>query len=60
MHKFMEIAVYVLALIGLAYVVKHLRHQEGCFLCDLQKPKMEKVKTKAEEVKPKMEGIKKD
>ncbi|MDQ1252089.1 MAG: hypothetical protein QG646_1204 [Euryarchaeota archaeon] len=41
MHKFMEIVVYILALIGLACVVKHMSHQEGCWLCGWQKVKEE-------------------
>jgi len=54
----MEIVVYVLALIGLAYIVKHLRHHEGCFLCDIQKPKAEGIKAKKEEAKKKVEEVK--
>jgi LEA14-like dessication related protein len=54
----MEIVVYVLALIGLAYIVKHLKHHEGCLLCDWEKPKVEGVKTKAGEAKEKVEKVK--
>lgn len=35
----MEILVYILALIGLACIVKHMSHQEGCWLCGWQKTK---------------------
>jgi len=44
MHKFMEIVVYILALIGLACIVKHIRImycKEGCCLCDWYKTKRE-------------------
>jgi len=44
MHKFMEIVGYVLAIIGLACVVKHLAHHEGCVLCGWQKTKVEEEK----------------
>jgi hypothetical protein len=54
----MEIVGYILAVIGLAFIVKRLRRQEGCLLCDLQKSKVEGVKTKAEEVKAKTEQVK--
>jgi hypothetical protein len=40
-HKLMEIVVYILALIGLACVVKHMSHQEGCWFCGWQKAKEE-------------------
>ncbi|MGE5465531.1 MAG: hypothetical protein ACM3QR_00480 [Syntrophothermus sp.] len=36
----MEIVVYILALIGLACVVKHMMHEEeGCWLCGWKKTK---------------------
>ena len=36
MGKFMEILVSILALIGLACIVKHFMHcEEGCCLCSL-------------------------
>ncbi len=43
----MEIVVYILAVIGLACVVKHIRimHcKEGCCLCDWLKTKVEEEK----------------
>jgi hypothetical protein len=40
MEKFMEILISILAIIGLACVVKHLMHcEEGCCLCSLFKMK---------------------
>jgi len=42
--KLMEIVVYILALVGLACIVKHLMHQEGCALCGWQKTKVEEEK----------------
>lgn len=57
----MEIVVYILAAIGLACVVKHIRItscNEGCCLCDSYKTQAERSKTKAEEIKTKVEGIK--
>jgi hypothetical protein len=51
--ELMEIIIYILALIGLACVVKHLHFksctEEGCCLCNWLKPKMEEAKTKMEE-----------
>jgi hypothetical protein len=45
MHKFMEIVGYILAIIGLACVVKHIMHgKEGCVLCGWQKTKVEDEK----------------
>ena len=47
MDKLMEIVVYILAVIGLACVVKHIRimHcKEGCCLCDWLKTKVEEEK----------------
>ncbi|MGB9939571.1 hypothetical protein [Methanosarcina sp.] len=61
MHKLMEIVVYILALIGFACVIKHIRvmHcEEGCCMCGWHKPKVEESKTKAEEVKTKAEEVK--
>lgn len=46
MHKFMEIVVCILAIIGLACIVKHLMHcKEGCCLCGLHKIKVGDEKT---------------
>jgi len=46
MHKLMDIVVCVLAIIGLACVVKHFMHcEEGCCLCGCHK-------TNAEDEKP--------
>lgn len=61
MKKLMEIVVYILAVIGLACAVKHIRitHcKEGCCMCGSFKTKVERSKTKAEEIKTKAEGIK--
>ena len=68
MRKLMEIVVYTLATIGLAFVIKHIRvmHcKEGCCLCGWHKPKVEgfkskveKVKSKGGEVKSKVEEVK--
>ncbi|MFZ2497492.1 MAG: hypothetical protein ACP5N0_03385 [Methanosarcina sp.] len=45
MHKFMEIVGYILAIIGLACVVKHIMHyKEGCCLCGWHKIKIEDEK----------------
>ena len=45
MDKFMEILVSILAIIGLACVVKHFMHgEEGCCLCSLFKKGREKDK----------------
>ena len=57
----MKIVVYILAAIGFAFVLKHIRvrHcEEGCCLCGWHKTKVEEVKTKAEKVKAKVEGLK--
>jgi hypothetical protein len=44
-HKFMEIVGYILAIIGLACVVKHIMHyKEGCCLCGWHKIKVEDEK----------------
>jgi hypothetical protein len=56
-----EIAIYALATIGFACVVKHMRvmHcEEGCCLCGWHKPKVEESKPKVEEVKSKVENVK--
>lgn len=61
MNKLMEIVVYILAVIGLAVVVKHIHIttcKEGCCLCTSFKTKEEGYKTKAEELKTKAKGIK--
>ncbi|MDI9395218.1 MAG: hypothetical protein QM426_07305 [Euryarchaeota archaeon] len=68
MNKLMEIVVYILAAIGLACVVKHIRItncKEGCCFCNLfdtkveeSKTRTEDIKTRAEEIKTKVEGIK--
>ena len=68
MRKLMEIAVYMLATVGFACVVKHIRvmHcEEGCSLCGWHKTKVEEpktkvgdVETKVEKVKSKVEGLK--
>ena len=61
MRKLMEIVVYTLATIGLAFVIKHIRvmHcKEGCCLCGWHKTKVEEVKSKVEEVKSKGEEVK--
>ena len=41
----MEILGYILAIIGLACIVKHLMHREGCVLCDWNKTKENKEKS---------------
>lgn len=46
--EFMEIVVYILAVIGLACVVKYLMDQEGCPVCGWHKTE-EEGKTKMEE-----------
>jgi hypothetical protein len=51
----MEIVGYILAVIGLACVIKHLSHQEGCVLCGWRKTKGEEPETKPEEPKIKQE-----
>lgn len=61
MNKLMEIVVYVLAVIGLACIVKHIRImpcEEGCCMCGWHKTKVEGSKTKAEGLKTKVEGFK--
>jgi len=61
MNKLMEIVVYILAVIGLACVVKHIHiaHcKEGCCLCNSLKKKAEGSKSKAEEIKSRAEEIK--
>jgi hypothetical protein len=68
MRKLMEIVVYMLATVGFACVVKHIRvmHcEEGCCLCGGHKTKVEEpktkvgdVETKVEKVKSKVEGLK--
>ncbi|MDQ1276515.1 MAG: hypothetical protein QG610_2093 [Euryarchaeota archaeon] len=61
MNKLMEIVVYILAVIGLACVVKHIHItncKEGCCFCNSFKTKVEGSKTKAEGIKTKAEGIK--
>ena len=47
----MEIVVYILALVGLACIVKHLANQENCILCGWHKTDVEEGKTKMEEEK---------
>ena len=57
----MKIVVYILAAIGFAFVLKHMRvrHcEEGCCLCGWHKTKVENVKSKIEKVKSKVEGFK--
>jgi len=54
----MKIVGYGLAFIGIAHVVKHLMHKEGCVLCGWQKTKVEGSKTKVEGLKTKVEGLK--
>ena len=45
MNKFMKIVGYILAIIGFACVVKHIRHRkEGCCLCGWHKTKVEDEK----------------
>jgi hypothetical protein len=47
MEKFMEILVCILAIIGLACVVKHIMHcEEECCLCSFQKTEGEEEKQK--------------
>jgi len=61
MNKLMEIVVYILAVIGLTCVVKHIHiaHcKEGCCLCNLSKTKAEGTKSKTEELKTKAEDLK--
>jgi hypothetical protein len=47
-HKFMKIVGWILAIIGLACVVKHITHHEGCVLCGWKKTKVEGEKTTGE------------
>ncbi|MDM7920604.1 MAG: hypothetical protein QUS12_15795 [Methanosarcina sp.] len=61
MNKLMEIVVYILAVIGLTCVVKHIHiaHcKEGCCLCNSLKTKAEGSKSKAEGLKTKAEELK--
>lgn len=61
MKKLMEIVVYVLAAIGLAFVVKHLRLtncKKGCYLCSSLGTKAEEIKTKVQKFKAKQKGEK--
>ncbi|MCC4770295.1 hypothetical protein FXV91_08860 [Methanosarcina sp. DH2] len=61
MNKLMEIVVYILAVIGLTCVVKHIRIMpcgEGCCMCGWHKTKVEGSKTKVEGLKTKVEGLK--
>jgi hypothetical protein len=44
MHSLMKILGYILAIIGLASVIKYLTHHEGCILCGWQKSKEEPEK----------------
>ena len=39
MHELMKIVGWILAIIGLACIVKHITHKEGCVLCGWQKTK---------------------
>ncbi len=57
----MEIVVYILAAIGLACVVKHIRItncKEGCCLCTSFVTKVEESKTRAEGIKTKIQKFK--
>ncbi len=57
----MEIVVYILAVIGLTCVVKHIHiaHcKEGCCLCNSLKTKAEGSKSKTEGLKTKTEELK--
>ena len=45
MHEFMKIVGWILAIIGLACIVKHITHKEGCVLCGWQKTKEEEKRT---------------
>lgn len=57
----MRIVVYILATIGFAVVLKHIRvkHcEEGCCLCGWHETKVEKVKSKVEGLKTKVEEFK--
>ncbi len=61
MNKLMKIVVYILAVTGLACIVKHTRItycKDGCCLCNSFKSKVEGSKTKVEGVKTKVEGVK--
>jgi hypothetical protein len=61
MNKLMEIVVYILAVIGLACVVKHIRVmpcEEGCCMCGWHKTKVEGSETKVEGLKTKVKGFK--
>lgn len=61
MKKLMEIVVCVLALIGLACVVKHIHIancKEGCCLCGSFKTNMQEFKTKVKGFKSKVQGYK--
>lgn len=61
MNTLKKIVVYILALVGLVSLVKHIRisHcREGCCLCNAFKTKVEGSRTKTEEFKAKTEGFK--
>jgi hypothetical protein len=51
MHKFIEIVVFILAIVGLTCIVKHIMHcEEGCCLCGWQKTKVEDQRPAGETV----------
>jgi hypothetical protein len=55
MHEFMKIVGYILAMIGLACVVKHIMHsKESCVLCGWQKTAEEVKKHAGETVSHKI------
>ncbi|WP_048139528.1 hypothetical protein [Methanosarcina horonobensis] len=61
MNILTKIMVYILAIIGLACVAKHIRItscKEGCCLCDSFKTEVGGSKTKMEGVKTKLRGFK--
>ena len=61
MNKLMKIVVYILAVIGLACIVKHTRItycKDGCCLCNSFKSKVEGAKTKVLVFKAKVHGFK--
>lgn len=45
MHKIMELVGYILAIIGIACIVKHIAHQESCIFCGWHKTKVTEEKS---------------
>ncbi len=56
MHKGMKIVGYILAIIGLACIIKHIMHyKENCCLCGWHKIKVEDKKSTGATVSHKIE-----